>query len=275
MHCVVIAGLGCVAFLLPTPSEGGTLNQAAQANASNLIGGALFNGTVTGAFSYAADAQMRWINLDWAVVTGQLFQFICDYNANNPFDITRVLSRCLFVPMNPPGVPPSPNNTGAFFYRGSFSLVYAGSFLSVLTGQLVVLNTGQFVAYNKTSVVIVNAPPANKAPTLFAYQQLQSPPPLLPPNSGVQAADPRLIGTSFDVSQFLLYVALFLIALPIVSALVSRKRRAMLALTVILMCCIFANVLLVVMQQLPLASVRVLRGTSHLFTFVLCVYMCV
>lgn len=261
VHCVVIAGFGCLAFLLPTGVEGGVLNQPVPPNSSGAELGAVFSGTMTGAFVSGPGARMRWVNLNWEAVDGGLFQFVCNYNVSvGLFDAQRVASSCLFVPINPPGVPPSPNNTGVFFYRGTFNLVYSGTFLSVLTGRPVTLSPSSFVAYNKTSVAIVQQNSRGRV-SLFAYRDLRSPPPPLPNNTNVQAVDPRLLGVAFDVSQFLLYVSLFLIALPIGSALLSHKRRTMLALNIILMCCIFANVLMVVLQQVPTTSVSCATAT--------------
>lgn len=272
IHVIFIAGLGCLAFLLPSSSLGGVLDDEPKPGFVPTYGTAFFSNS-TGPFPpvdmsttslnpdvirgrlYLGDrGQMRFENLDFR--TGDLyFLYLCNDSVVNPqlglptvstrASYLLVSARCLLVPVFADFAPPSPTN-GSLFYRGSYNFIYGG--VRTIGPTQVVLDPAVYDFWNKTVVVV----------TRFQAQQLFSVTPVLFQSvtlgngTSSQQTDPRAaFGAGYDTAQALLLWALFFLFVCILSMLLTYEKRLRQSITTIVLCCAFFNTMLVALQSVP------------------------
>lgn len=229
IHVGGLAILALCAFLIPSSITAATvpLAQPVPENVSFFDMGTEFflAPTLSGQVLYSHNASMvRFQQVYSDFITGSSF-FLC--NSKNVTQLT-FLSVCFFIPVLPVGLsPPYRGHQGELYWQGNYNFFVNVSFLPQLA-----------------AIVRVNQR------LLLGASAFVSPPPFNASNikSGSALADPRTFGVLFDLSQMFLFFALFLLCVTVVTCLLYWSSRLKLQITIILMCCIFFNVLFVILQ---------------------------
>ena len=233
LHVLAFVGLGLFAFLVPSTVAGSTYPLAQPLNASvRYTGEGRFNAApnIFGRLLLAPlQGQARFEQLKGSDFGGARL-VLCNASL-----------QCVSVGVFPLGLSLSALPTdfgGELYYQGSYafalpSLSWTPFFARAqLPDGLVLGQTDLFYP----------VPPPNASNLL----------------DGSIAADPQTIGIAYDVNQMFISFALFLLAVCGFSMLLTWRTRTLQTITIILICCIFCNGLVVLFQ----ASANIIRSAS-------------